>query len=141
MNVLVVDDDKEIVEGIGLFLMGEGFDVLKAYNGLEALELLNEKDEILDEIYTTESEFDFNFLKTGNYYFKILVDENANEFWDAGDFFTKKQAEKSFIYPEMINVRALWDMNETWILTTPEIPTLPTDENEKSPSETEEDSH
>ena len=44
MNVLVVDDDKEIVEGIGLFLMGEGFDVLKAYNGLEALELLNEKD-------------------------------------------------------------------------------------------------
>lgn len=105
------------------------------------LQLLNEKDEILDEIYTTESEFDFNFLKTGNYYFKILVDENANEFWDAGDFFTKKQAEKSFIYPEMINVRALWDMNETWILTTPEIPTLPTHENEKSPSETEEDSH
>lgn len=44
MNILVVDDDKEIVDSIGLFLMGEGYKVLKAYNGLEALELLNEKE-------------------------------------------------------------------------------------------------
>ncbi len=44
MNILVVDDDKEIVESISLFLMGESYNVLKAYNGLEALELLNEKE-------------------------------------------------------------------------------------------------
>ena len=29
MNILVVDDDKEIVESIGLFLMGEGYHVHK----------------------------------------------------------------------------------------------------------------
>lgn len=44
MNILVVDDDKEIVESISLFLMGESYNVLKAYNGLEALEVLNEKE-------------------------------------------------------------------------------------------------
>ena len=44
MNILVVDDDREIVESIGLFLMGEGYKVLKAYNGLEALEVLNENE-------------------------------------------------------------------------------------------------
>lgn len=44
MNILVVDDDKEIVESIGLFLMGEGYKVLKAYNGIDALDLLNEKE-------------------------------------------------------------------------------------------------
>ena len=31
MNILVVDDDKEIVESISLFLMGESYNVLKAY--------------------------------------------------------------------------------------------------------------
>ena len=40
MNVLVVDDDREIVESIGIFLSGEGYRVLKAYDGIEALELL-----------------------------------------------------------------------------------------------------
>ena len=44
MNILVVDDDKEIVESIGLFLIGEGYKVLKAYNGIDALDLLNEKE-------------------------------------------------------------------------------------------------
>ena len=44
MNILVVDDDKEIVESIGLFLIGEGYKVLKAYNGLDALDMLNENE-------------------------------------------------------------------------------------------------
>ena len=42
MNVLVVDDDREIVDSIGIFLSGEGYRVLKAYDGIEALEMLSE---------------------------------------------------------------------------------------------------
>ena len=37
--VLVVDDDREIVKAIALLLEKEGYQVLKAYDGLEALEL------------------------------------------------------------------------------------------------------
>jgi len=44
MNILVVDDDKEIVDSIGIFLSGENYQVYKAYNGIEALELLSEKE-------------------------------------------------------------------------------------------------
>lgn len=44
MNVLVVDDDREIVESIGIFLSGEGYNALKAYNGIDALEILAEND-------------------------------------------------------------------------------------------------
>ena len=44
MNVLVVDDDKEIVESISIFLSGEGYRALKAYDGLEALEMLAENE-------------------------------------------------------------------------------------------------
>ncbi len=44
MNILVVDDDREIVESIGIFLAGEGHTAIKAYDGMEALEVLSEKD-------------------------------------------------------------------------------------------------
>ena len=43
-NVLVVDDDKEIVDAIDIYLRNEGIDVIKAYDGIEALEALMEND-------------------------------------------------------------------------------------------------
>ena len=39
-TILVVDDDKEIVRAIAKLLEMEGYKVLKAYDGLEALDLL-----------------------------------------------------------------------------------------------------
>ncbi|CEO21867.1 response regulator transcription factor [Paraclostridium sordellii] len=39
-NILIVDDDKEIVEAIEFYLKPEGFNILKAYDGLEAIESL-----------------------------------------------------------------------------------------------------
>lgn len=44
MNVLVVDDDREIVESIAIFLSGENYTVLKAYDGVEALDILYENE-------------------------------------------------------------------------------------------------
>lgn len=40
-NILVCDDDKEIVEAIEIYLSQEGYKVLKAYDGEEALKLLD----------------------------------------------------------------------------------------------------
>ncbi|MEQ8176030.1 MAG: response regulator transcription factor [Syntrophomonadaceae bacterium] len=44
MNILVCDDDKEIAEAIKIYLENEGYMVLKAFNGLEALRLLEDHD-------------------------------------------------------------------------------------------------
>ena len=43
-TILVCDDDKEIVEAIDIYLQQEGYQVLKAYDGEEALEILKEKE-------------------------------------------------------------------------------------------------
>lgn len=40
MTVLVCDDDKEIVDAIEIYLQQEGFDVVKAYDGEQALEAM-----------------------------------------------------------------------------------------------------
>ncbi len=41
-NILVVDDDKEIVKAIEIYLKREGYNVIKAYDGLEAVKKVNE---------------------------------------------------------------------------------------------------
>lgn len=40
-NILVCDDDKAIVEAIEIYLTQEGYHILKAYDGQEALDILN----------------------------------------------------------------------------------------------------
>lgn len=44
MTILVCDDDKEIVEAISIYLKQEGYDVIPAYNGKEALKLMKESE-------------------------------------------------------------------------------------------------
>lgn len=39
-NILVVDDDKEIVNAIDIYLSKEGYNVIKAYDGMEALKVV-----------------------------------------------------------------------------------------------------
>ena len=43
-TILVCDDDKDIVEAIDTYLTQEGYRVLKAYDGLQALEILKKEE-------------------------------------------------------------------------------------------------
>lgn len=42
-SILVVDDQRDMVLAIRLFLEGEGYEVWEAYDGLQALEILESK--------------------------------------------------------------------------------------------------
>ncbi len=44
MTILVCDDDKEIVEAISIYLKQEGYDIVPAYNGKEALKAVKEQE-------------------------------------------------------------------------------------------------
>ena len=43
-NILVCDDDKEIVKAIEIYLSKEGYKVLKAYNGREAIDIIKKQE-------------------------------------------------------------------------------------------------
>ena len=43
-NVLVCDDDKEIVKAIKIYLSKEGYKIFEAYNGKQALKVMNEEE-------------------------------------------------------------------------------------------------
>lgn len=43
-NILVCDDDKEIVDAIDIYLSQEGYRILKAYDGLQAIEIMKKEE-------------------------------------------------------------------------------------------------
>jgi len=44
MNILICDDDKEIVNAIEVYLKNEGYNTFKAYDGIEALNLVERNE-------------------------------------------------------------------------------------------------
>lgn len=43
-NILVCDDDKEIVDAIDIYLSQEGYRILKAYDGLQAIQMMKQEE-------------------------------------------------------------------------------------------------
>ena len=43
MNILVCDDEREIVDALEIYLVNEGYRVFKAYDGMEALDILGKE--------------------------------------------------------------------------------------------------
>lgn len=44
INILVCDDDKDIVDAIEIYLAPEGYHILKAYDGIQAIEMMRNND-------------------------------------------------------------------------------------------------
>ena len=43
-KILVCDDDKQIVEAISIYLTGEGYQVIKAFDGYDVLKILEKEN-------------------------------------------------------------------------------------------------
>jgi hypothetical protein len=54
------------------------------------------------------------FLNPGKYYARIVDDANGNGKWDTGIYEDHLQPEQVYYYPQMLEVRALWDMRQDW---------------------------
>ncbi len=82
------------------------------------LQLTDEKGGLKREIYATESKpYEFTNLKPGNYLIRVIFDENENKKWDTGNYLKKIQPEKVNYYPQVIEVRANWELEQTFTIT------------------------
>ncbi|MBL7471938.1 Ig-like domain-containing protein [Robertkochia sediminum] len=60
--------------------------------------------------------YNFSNIDPGNYMIRVIHDVNGNGKWDTGDFLEKRQPERISYYPEMIELRANWEIEQTFIL-------------------------
>lgn len=78
------------------------------------IELIDNKGIVKYKKYINQQEIRFTDLKPGNYFARILMDSNKNEFWDEADFSEKNLAEEVFVFPKELNIRAMWEIVEEW---------------------------
>ena len=79
------------------------------------IELLSNKKVIRRyDSLTPGSNYTFELLKAGKYIVRLIEDPNGNKQWDTGDYLKKIQPEKVIYYWKEIDLRANWDMNETF---------------------------
>ena len=82
------------------------------------VQLTNEKGEVIREIAADAPQgFEFPSLVPANYIVRVIMDINGNGQWDTGSYLKKLQPERISYYPDLIEIRANWEKEETFILT------------------------
>lgn len=81
------------------------------------IELVNEKFEVVKQTYLeSNSPVFFQYINPGNYFIRLIMDQNKNKIWDPGNFLDKLAPEKVVYYPSIIELRANWNWSETFTL-------------------------
>lgn len=88
------------------------------------VQMLNSKYDVVAEEYLSampdgeeeKKNVYFDEISPDKYYLRIIYDDNQNGRWDTGSFLNRLEPERIIYYPTLIEVRANWSLNETFIL-------------------------
>lgn len=90
-------------------LIFEGVDSIPS--GFTHLQLLDEQYQLLYTIRIDKNaKLAFRQLRPVGYRLRLLADANANGRWDGGDYLSRRQPELLWYYPEVIKLRANWEV-------------------------------
>jgi hypothetical protein len=78
------------------------------------VELLNESDKVVRTMPVRDGRASFYFLNAGKYCARLIEDANGNGIWDTGDYEHKIQPESVYYYPQILNLKVRWKMDQTW---------------------------
>lgn len=81
------------------------------------VQLTSDRGETLREHYLEEiRSVEFNTLEPATYRIRFIFDQNSNGKWDTGSYLQKRQPERVLYYPQAIEVRANWELEQSFIL-------------------------
>ncbi len=82
------------------------------------VELTDDKGKVVVSDYSEKNtSIDFNLLIPRLFTLRIIYDDNKNKQWDTGNYLEKKQSEEVIYFPKQIDVRANWDVEQTFDLS------------------------
>ena len=95
-------------------------DVVRNNDSKFILHLIDNNGDIIREYIniSQNSTYSFDLIRPGKYSFRLIEDLNENSKWDTGDYLKKIQPEPVYYYKDEIEVRANWDLNETFNLNS-----------------------
>lgn len=94
--------------------LGSLFLLIPDADSTAVVELMQQDDKPLRRVPVRQGRVDFFYLPPGKYYLRLFCDRNGNGRWDTGDYARLLQPEETYYYPAPIDVRANWDIEQTW---------------------------
>lgn len=81
------------------------------------VELLTENGQVVEQVFLNDRKsVEFKLLPPAKYIIRFIEDKNNNKKWDTGNYLKKLQPENIIYYPNVIEVRANWDIVESFSL-------------------------
>ena len=84
-----------------------------------------------------DSNYSFKLLDPGKYFLRLIKDKNNNDKWDPGNYLEKIQPEEVIYFPFELELRANWDLNESFNTTQNYLDLLKTQTSSDTLKETE----
>ena len=93
-------------------------DVIRNTQSKFILHLINQNGDIVREYDNVDQNITYNFeyIRPGKYSFRLIEDLNKNNIWDTGNYLQRVKPEPVYYFPSELEVRANWDLNETFDL-------------------------
>ncbi|MEL1241222.1 Ig-like domain-containing protein [Flavobacterium flavipallidum] len=96
------------------------------------VELLKSTGEVVASYYTErETSVNFTLLDPAQFSLRAIYDTNKNKQYDPGNFLEKKYAEEVIYFSGEIDVRANWDVEQTFDLSIPYTPPIKKEDKKK----------
>ena len=93
-------------------------DVVRNSQSKFILHLINSSGDIIREYNNVDqnTSYNFEYIRPGVYTFRLIEDLNKNDIWDTGNYLKRVKPEPVYYFPSELEVRANWDLNETFDL-------------------------
>jgi hypothetical protein len=85
------------------------------YEGDRIIQLLNTSEVVIrEEQMKKDGKLEFSLLEAGTYRIRVIYDINGNGKWDTGDFDSGIQPEPASYYPQDLEIKTGWDIEQSW---------------------------
>ena len=92
---------------------------LESVTGPMVIQLLDNNNSVKRKhMISSNGEVSFPYLNAATYRLKAIFDRNGNGKWDTGHYIKGIQPEKVIFYPQELQIRANWDLEQTWNLAS-----------------------
>ena len=93
-------------------------DVIRNSNSKFILQLIDSNGDVIRVFKNVNQDatYNFNYVRPGKYIFRLIEDANNNDKWDTGNYLKKIKPENVYYFSNELEVRANWDLNETFNL-------------------------
>ena len=81
------------------------------------VQLLGSDGKPVAQAPTKNGRAEFYYVQPGKYYLRCFFDRNGDGKWTTGSWSPRRAPEEVYYFPKEIEVRANWDLNESWDVT------------------------